>query len=391
MSLFRPVERRHDGLIAPPSGFRSDRPRGSALRVTPDTALKHSAVAACVGLLCNIATWPVHSYRRTAGVGMRLPESDQPQFLRRPSIEATPIEWRREILWSWATRGNAFGMITSRDALGYPRTIELLHPDSVTVRSTRSSGISTWEFLIDNKPFDRYPNGDLWHTRGLWTKPGVPVGISPIEMALAAIGLGIAAEDFGSSWFYDGAHPSAVLYTDQQVTKDQARTIKDRFVDAVTGASGRREPAVLGAGVKYQQVQVAANESQFLETLDRNIATVARYFLVAPEYIGGSSGASMTYSNIETRGLAMLQQFFGPWLSKLEESFGNLTPGGQYVKINVDSLLRVDAKTRHDIHQISITNRIRSRDEVRALEDLPPYDGEDPAMALAPASKEIPK
>lgn len=384
MSLFRRPERRTmTGTVAPPSGFRTDRPRATALRVTPDLAMRHSAVAACVGLLCNVATWPVHAYRRTDGVGVRLPEGDQPQFLRRPSAEATAVEWRREVLWSWATRGNAFGIVSSRDQLGYPRTIELIHPDSVTVRYSRSR----WEFLIDNKPVDRYPDGDLWHSRGLWTKPGVPVGISPIEMALAAIGLGIAAEDFGSSWFYDGAHPSAILYTDQAVNETQATTTKKRFTDAIRG----REPAVLGAGVKYQQVQVSANESQFLETLDRNIATVARYFLAAPEYIGASSGNSMTYSNIESRGLAMLQQFYGPWLVKLEEAFANLTPGTQYVKVNVDSLLRSDVKTRYDVHEIAIRNRIRSRDEVRALEDLPPYEGDDPAMTLAPAAKETPK
>lgn len=369
----RPAEQREwvneDGRLADLLTARNAG-RSASLTVTPTTALKHDGVNACVNLIAQLASWPTHAYKETDGRKIR---TTDPNILRMPSVDRSPIEWRREVIVSWLTRGNAAGIVTAVEG-AQPKNIELIPVESVSLKPKAGGAIRGWDFLVDGEPMERWPNGPLWWSRGLWTFPGIPVGISPIEMACGAIGLGLAAEDFGRSWFYDGAVPSAVLYSDQAIDETTAKTLKARFVEAI---SGKREPAVLGHGTKYEQVSVAADESQFLETLDRNLATVARFFLVSPENIGGSSGNSMTYSNIESRGLHLLQHTFGQWLAKWEETLTSLTTRPTFIKANPDALLRMDTKTRTQVLDTRVRNGTMSRNEVRRLEDEAPITGGD--------------
>jgi hypothetical protein len=49
-----------------------------------------------------------------------------------------------------------------------------------------------------------------------------------------------------------------------------------------------------------------------------------------------------------------------------------MLPRGQYVKANLDHLLRADTKTRYETYALAITAGILTRDEVRELEERPP-------------------
>lgn len=374
MSIFRPAAERRvanmsgmTGTLSELQALRGIGSRAVALSVTPTVAMKHSAVNACTALIANLAALDVHAYGSADGMDVRIPD---PPLLVEPSSETEPAEWRRQVFMSWLTRGTVFGWVARQDNLGRPTQIELLPAEEVSVSGMPPFG--PWEWRVGNKPVDRYPYGPLWVSRGLHTMPGIPVGISPIEMACAAIGLGLEAENFGASWFYDSATPSALLYTDQQVDETQARIIKDRFIDTIRG---KREPAVMGAGIKYQAVQVAANESQFLETLDRNVATVCRFWLVPPEEVGASAGNSMTYQNAEARANALLTRTYQPWLQRLESSLTRTA--GVSTRVDVSGLIRTDIKTRTAVDGEDIRVGVRSRNEVRRTRGLAPIEGGD--------------
>jgi phage portal protein BeeE len=79
-----------------------------------------------------------------------------------------------------------------------------------------------------------------------------------------------------------------------------------------------------------------------------------------------------------------------PYLHRFEEAFASWLPSRQYVKFNTDAAIRTDTKTRHEVYQIQRTIGLRSLNEQRALEDLPPIKGGDvhvppPAQPATPA------
>jgi len=96
--------------------------------------------------------------------------------------------------------------------------------------------------------------------------------------------------------------------------------------------------------------------------------------------IGGESGSSLTYSTVEQNALNFAQFTLHPWIQKLEEEFSSWLPEPQFVKFNLDAMIRVDAKTRREIYQIDRNIGLRNIDEIRALEDeapLPDGQGQD--------------
>ena len=108
-----------DGLIPP----RPDRRRG-LVHVTNDTAMRHSAVWACLRLRADlVSTMPVDVYRRVAGVQVEVPT---PPVLVTPGGERVGIqEWLYSSQFDLDRGGNCFGLITAKDGLGFPARIDL--------------------------------------------------------------------------------------------------------------------------------------------------------------------------------------------------------------------------------------------------------------------------
>jgi HK97 family phage portal protein len=320
-------------------------------------------------LISRLSALPVKQYRRAAGAPVEV-ERPSP-LLSAPWVHMHAIGWRRQVLMSWLTAGNVFGLVAARDRLGYPVQMEILSPSRM---SARPVGVGSVQWLLDGRPV----GDDLVHWPA-FTVPGSPIGLSPLQYAASMTGLGLSAGEFGRRWFSDGAHPSAVLSTDQPVTQDQAATIKERFRAAVSG----REPVVLGLGVTYEAIQVSPEESQFLETIKANKADIAGFFLVPPEMIGGESGNSQTYANVEQRSLNYLTYNAGWWVTLMEEFVSSMVPPSEYVKVNTGALVKVDVKTQAEVETLRIRGGWGTPDEAREHEDRPPLPGGVGAQTVA--------
>lgn len=371
--LSRLVERRSSGGNAylsgaaiPPPGFFY--PTESGKTVNTDSAMRLSAVWACVNLITDLcAPLPWHAYRSQAdGTEIRL--ADHP-LLTSPSNEASlsAADWRAQVYRSWLLRGNAYGLIKEVGSFGEPTKIQMIHPDYVSV--VRLGPLGPFEFRVLGSKHELWQaGGDLWHVPA-YTVPGSPVGLSPIDFGRQSIGLGLATESFGAQWFGDSAIPSGVLTTDQQLTLEQAQQVKQRWNESVQGGRGT---AVLGAGIGYKQIQVTPEESQFLDAMKFNVQQVCRLFGVPPEMIGAESGHSMTYASIDSRMVHLLTTTGRPWLARLENALSDLLRTNVRVRASVDDLLRTDAKTRVDIQSQRLRMGVRSVDEIREEDNLPP-------------------
>jgi HK97 family phage portal protein len=340
--------------------------------VNPTTAMQHSAVWACVNLIAgSISTLPLAAYRR----GERDPLPDLPPILRQPSATMNLPDWLYAALQSLLLRGNCYGQIVDRAGAGLlPAQVELLAPDRVAVNVPNGSV----EYRLDGQVVDP---ASIWHVRAFCTAGNV-VGLSPIAHARQAVGLGVAAEKYAAKLFGESAIPSGVLTSDQDIKPERAEQIRARWN---ARHRGNRDIAVLGSGARFQAVTIAPEEAQFLETTRANVATVARYFGVQPELIGGESGGSLTYANVEQRALDFLTFGLRPWLVRLEAAISGLLSSTTTVKFNAAALVRTDLLTRYQAHESAIRAGWKLRSEVRELEDLPPIAGiddqEGPAVA----------
>ncbi|MEV4001004.1 phage portal protein [Actinomadura sp. NPDC049753] len=358
---------------------------GSAIPGRMEWSLQKIAVWGCVNLTATIAEcMPIEVFSSDAPDKRKLPV---PSWLADLGGDGHGLpDWLYQAVVSWMLRGNMYGLIPEgmRDTLrGTPTMIQLQHPDAVSVFQPFGETNPQWRFNGHE-----VPERDVWHRR-VYPVPGRLLGASPIEYGSGIISLGVATTRFGLQWFHEGAHPSGLLTNDGNLNQDQAKAAKERFMASLRG---RREPAVLGAGWKYQAVQISPNESQFLETQGFTSAECCRLF--GPGYaqvFGYGTDNSLTYANIEQRSLDLLTYSVDPWLVRLERVLTTLLPAGRNVKFNRKGLLRSDLLTRYRAHEIALRNKMGTVNEARAEEDLPPLDGGDEPLAdAAPAPPPIP-
>lgn len=341
--------------------------RDGTVFVDVDSSERLGAVFACRDLIARLlSTLPVDTFTKRGGVFT--PVEPKVGFFETPDPvwRVDGVDWLYQITDQLLARGNQFGLIQGLDRQGYPAALHLLSCHQVSVETQGANGPPLWK--VDGDPVEMWPAGELWHIPA-YTRPGSPMGMSPIERAALTIGIGLSSLQFGAQWFRDGGIPSAMLrQTEEELTQTAAQLAKQRFLDATRG---NREPLVVGKGWEYQQIAVAAEESQFLETTKANVADVCRFFGVFPEDIGGSSGDSMTYANVESRNLQLYVRTLGPWVVRIERNLSRLRPNGQFVKFNIDALLRADSTTRVSVYDKAIRAGWLSVNEVRALEDRP--------------------
>jgi HK97 family phage portal protein len=245
-----------------------------------------------------------------------------------------------------------------------------LHPDWVSRRRDLVGGFPAGP-VVTHIGGERVPNADILHVRGM-TLPGALEGLSPLNAARHAIGLGLAAQKFGGQWFGDGAAPSSMLTTDQNLPEKAVRQQQQNWVDS---HGGRRLPAVLTGGFKWEPITITPEESQFLGTREFSIKEMAMLVGVPPHMIGDTERSTSWGTGIEQQGIGFVTYNLRSWLTRIEAAMGRLLPRGQFVKFNVDALLRGDLKSRYEAHKTAIEAGFMNPDEARELEDRPPIPG----------------
>ena len=204
------------------------------------------------------------------------------------------------------------------------------------------------------------------------------VGYSPIAMAKNAIGLAVACDEYGASFFANGASPSAVL-EHPGVIKNPER-VREAWHRAY-GSGNAHRTAILEEGMKYTPISIPNNEAQFLETRKFQIEEIARLYRVPLHMIGDLDHA--TFSNIEHLSLEFVKYTLDPWLIRWEQSLmkallSDSEKGKYFIKFNVEGLLRGDYASRMSGYATARQNGWMSANDIRELEDMnliPEEDG----------------
>jgi len=137
--------------------------------------------------------------------------------------------------------------------------------------------------------------------------------------------------------------------------------------------------AVLEEGLKYHEIGLSPEASQFLQTRKYQLNEICRIFRVPPHMVGDLERA--TFSNIEHQSIEFVQYTIRPWLVRWEQAVFQRLLNEQermlyYVKFNVDGLLRGDFSTRMQGYATARQNGWMSINEIRALEEMNPIPDE---------------
>lgn len=351
-------------------------PTSAGRPVTERSAMQMTAVYSCVRILAEaIAGLPLHVYRYKDGGGKEkaLDHPLYPLLHDEPNPEMTSFVFRETLMTHLLLWGNAFAQVirNGRDEIIglYP-----LMPNRMTVGRDEAGRLyyeyqRTWD-----EPTGRFETVTL-AARDVLHIPGLGfdglVGYSPIAMAKNAIGLAQATEDYGASFFANGAAPGGVLEHPGTI-KDPAR-VRESWQSTFGGARNGNKIAVLEEGMKYTPISVSPEQAQFLETRKFQINEIARIFRIPPHMIGDLEKSS--FSNIEQQSLEFVKYTLDPWVIRFEQAITKtlLSPREKpqiYVKFNLEGLLRGDYESRMNGYAVARQNGWMSANDIRELENL---------------------
>lgn len=330
--------------------------------VNVDTAMRHSAVWACLRLRANlISTMPVDVFRRVNGIQV---EQMKPAVILNPGGKEMGLqEWLFSSQIDLDRAGNSIGLIQERWHVGQlPARIQLVPLSAVSVR-VMDGAVKYKIFGQDVK------TEDVWHEKQ-YTIPGLPVGLSPVAYAAWSIGEYLSVQDFCQQWFATGGAPKAHLKnTGKEIERDLADEMKLRFRQSVSNG----DVFVSGEDWTYEPIQIETAGANWIEAKQYGVADIARFFDCPGDLIDAvNASGNITYANITQRNLQFLIMHLGPAILRREYRLSEFLPVPVYLKFNTDALLRMDPLTRIAVVEKQIASRVLTPSEARELDNRTP-------------------
>ena len=352
--------------------------------VTPDNALKISAVFACVRVLAEtIASLPFIIYRKT-GEDSRV--KDENHYLYPMLHDIGPNQWQTAFeFWETAIgtvalRGNAYYFKVKNGANRIIGLIQM-HPDNVELKvdfkDFRNPGL-VYDYTSNSGEVYQIAFNNVWHLKGL-SSDGF-IGLSPLQAAAEAMNLSLNAESHGNTFFENGAQASGVATYPGKLNEEAFQRLRKSIGDKISGKNKFRV-LLLEEGASYNQIGITNEDSQFLETRQFQVEDIARFFRV-PNILINHPDKTSTYASAEQFMMSFVTHTIRPWLVRVEKSVKKnlLSVRDQkthYGEFKVDGLLRGDTASRYTAYASAIQNTWMSPNEARKFENMPPRESGD--------------
>jgi HK97 family phage portal protein len=277
----------------------------------------------------------------------------------------------RHILW----KGNAY-VFLNYGADGKILSIHLLNPESVT---EKYQGLSTtyWYKGIE------YTSREILHIPSLITDDHGK-GYAPVELARAAVTLGIKLDQFSLSAFENGLNTKLLLdiaemtanVKDENEAQKVAQTVADYISRNYSGADNAGKPLILWRGMKAEELknQSSNREAELLESRKYQEVEICKVFGVAPWMVNGTY--DVKYGGLEQAMTVIVNFTLSPYLKHICERFITLLTAYEqeayYLEHDLNVLLRPDEKSRGEFYYKLFSMGAISPEGVCAKENLEP-------------------
>lgn len=357
-----------------------------------DGALQVSTVWAAVELLAdNIASLPIFVYKRArTAQGYKELARDVP-FYRLlhddPNRRHTPYEFWQYMTMNFILRGNAYARLIRNDA---GEVIEMwpLASDQVEVKVLKDRSI-IYEYSYEGQ-IAVYAEDSIFHWRD---KGNGVIGMSRLDFMRSSVGVAINVQNHTSRTFQRSGKRPGVFMLDKVLTKVQRETIRANHAALVEG--NENDLMVLEAGAKFEPLSMSPVDLQMDEARKFSVQDIARWFGVPGALINDASATSAW-----GQGIGKLVEGFHKFRLRpiliglgqaLEKRVANGAQRARYeVEISADAILSASLTDRVDIYAKQVQNGLKTRAEVRQLENDPFVPGSDKLTAqtnLTPLDK----
>ena len=349
----------------------------AGMRITPDLALKASALYAVVKVLAEtMATMPLRMFRDLGDRGREpAPEHPLDEVIRfQPNSWQTAIEFWEMMVFHAVLRGTGYAQIVP-GRRGAVDQLWPLHPDRVRVE--RLSDMSL-RFKVTNPHTGAQQTllqEEVFRIPGL-SSDGV-TGLRVIDLAADAIGLGLAADTYAGRVFSNRLNIGGFLIHPHKLSPEAQKRLINSLMERAAGAENAHRPVVLQEGFKFERGTETAKDSQLLEARKYQVAEIARFFRVPLHMLDIDDQTNR--STVEAQAIDFVKYTIRPWARRIEQAIRRdliIAKRTFEAKYNMNALLRGDSAARaaYFAAALGVSGRAAwmTPNEVRAQEGMNP-------------------
>lgn len=353
-----------------------------------ETVLTFHAVYSCVTLIASdVAKCRLRLVEQDSnGIWNEIDVSAFSPVLRKPNRYQNRIKFFEQWIVSKLLHGNTY-VLKARDGRGVVVALYVLDPTRVQPLVAPDGGVY-YRISRDNlagvdQDQIAVPASEIIHD------VMIPLyhplcGVSPLTASGIAACQGLNIQSNSAQFFGNSSQPSGVLTAPGAIDDTTAARIKKHWEEKFSGDNAGKI-AVLGDGLKFEQMAMKATDAQLIEQLQWSAKTVCSTFLVPPYKVG--VGDPPPYNNIE----ALEQQYYSQCLQKffecieicLDEGLG-LTdvPSRTYgTEFDLDDLLRMDTATQIKTWGDAVKGTLLAPNEGRKKLGYGPVKGGDAPLS----------
>lgn len=334
----------------------------------------------------NIAQLGLKAYRRVSDnerIGLE-PGHDLARFLKNPTPAlprpTTRHVWIRNMIEDLALYDSLFELKLRNDANGELNAVRI-PPTLIT--PIGDSLLWPEGFKVTGILGERtYPNDAVFYMHG--HNPSDPrIGVSPVESLRQILAEEAAAGEYREQFWRTGARMSGIIERPVEAPK-WSDTARNRFLSdwrgtytgSGTGAGGT---PILEDGMQWKEASFSAKDSEYLGARRLTREECAAAYFIPPVFVGILEHAN--FANIKEQHVSLYADTLGPWLDWLTlELEAQVLPefddvDDVYLEFNIEEKLRGRFEEQASAIQTATGAPWLSRNEARALRNLPPIDG----------------
>jgi HK97 family phage portal protein len=347
------------------------------VRVNPTTAMKVTALYACIRLLSETGgSVPCQLFRRLEDDSKEL-ATDHSLYnvlLNQPNDYQTTFDFWEQVIRCCGLRGFFYAEIVL-GPLGQVAQLRPLHPDRV-IHELQPSGKMLYRYLDPTGRERIFNTKDLFRVMYYTEEDGM-TPISPISANADTVGITEAAERYAASYFGNSAIPGGSLEADGKLSPEARKEIARSWNATHKGPDNAGKIAVLDQGLKFKQITINNQDSQLLETRQWQLTDICRVYRVPPHLVQDLTRS--TFTNIEHQSLDFITHTMRPWFRRIETAISRdlmmaIERPDYFARFNLNDLLAADAAARAAFYSSGIQNGWMTRNEARKFENLNPLD-----------------
>ena len=334
----------------------------------------------------NVADLPLKVYDRASDTDRpRITDSVAAQLIKRPNADTTTYEFIRALVSTIALYDRAFVLVAEDRKAESGWQMRLIPdawiakidgdgwaPSSITIRTANIGEVTV-------------PAKDFIYFHGF--SPRSPrMGCSPVESLRSTLLEQVEAARYRSQIWRRGGRVGMYITRPKDVRSWDAETAKKwavQFRDAFTGDAGSQSGGVpvLEDGMDIKTIQLNAKEAQWAESMQLSRSEVAAAYHINPALIWHDQ--AQTYASAKDNARSLYAESLGPWLTMIAQRLNQfLLPligeePRHYVEFDIRRKLEGSFEERAQVIQSSVGAPWMTRNEARAMNNLPRIEGGD--------------